>query len=188
MSATLTREEAFGLLRKEVQNENLVKHCLATEAIMRKVAERLGEDREEWGITGLLHDLDFESTKNSPQEHTKKTVELLKEKGFPESALQAVREHNAEALGIPRQSKFGIALSCSETITGLIVATALVYPDKKLASVKTKSVRKRMKETAFARRVNREIIRECERIGIPLEEFIELSLNAMRDIAEPLGL
>ena len=188
MSTKVRREDALGLLREHVQNENLVKHCLATEAIMRGLAERLGEDTETWGLVGLLHDLDFESTKDSPQEHTRKTVEVLSEKGLSEDALQAIREHNAEALGIPRQSRFGIALACSETITGLIVATALIYPDKKLASVKPKSVRKRMKETAFARKVNREIIRDCEQIGVPLDEFIELSLRAMQGIADQLGL
>ncbi len=188
MSISISREEALQLLREFVQNENLIKHSLATEAIMRKMAERLGEDPDKWGVTGLVHDLDFESTKDSPAEHTKMTIRLLGEKGFPEDALQAIREHNAEGLGITRESKFGIALASSETITGLIVATALVYPDKKLASVKAKSVRKRMRETAFARKVNREIIRECERVGVPLDEFIELSLNAMRDIGEQLGL
>ncbi len=188
MTASMNRHDALELLRSEVQNENLIKHCLATEAIMRKMAERLGEDPDLWGLVGLLHDLDFESTKDSPPEHTTKTTQILAAKGFPENALQAIREHNAKALAIPRQSRFGIALACSETITGLIVATALVYPDKKLASVKPKSVRKRMKETAFARNVNRDIICECERIAIPLDEFIELCLSAMQSIADQLGL
>jgi len=188
MSIPITRDEAVELLRSQVQNQNLVKHCLATEAIMRKMAQRLGEDPEKWAITGLLHDLDFESTKDTPSEHTKKTIELLGERGFPEDALQAIREHNAQGLGISRQTKFGIALACSETITGLIVATTLVYPDKKVGSVKPKSVRKRMKEGAFARNVNRDIIRECERIGILLDEFIQLSLTAMQGIAAQLGL
>jgi len=188
MSIQMNREEALALLRQHVRNENLVKHCLATEAIMRNMADRFGEDPHAWALTGLLHDLDFESTENSPAEHTKKTIEHLRDRGFPEDALLAIREHNAEALGIPRQSRFGIALACSETITGLIVATALVYPDKKLASVKAKSVRKRMRETAFARKINREIIQECERAGVPLDEFIELSLKAMQGIAEQLGL
>ncbi len=188
MSISISREEAVQLLKENVGNENLIKHCLATEAILTKMAQRLGEDAEEWGITGLLHDLDFESTKDSPAQHTNKTIELLTEKGFREDALLAVREHNAEGLGIPRQSKFGIALACSETITGLVVATALVYPDKKLASVKPRSIRKRMGESAFARNVNRDIVRECERIGVPLDEFIELSLTAMQGIASQLGL
>jgi putative nucleotidyltransferase with HDIG domain len=184
----LTRDEAHALLCEHVGAENLRKHCLATEAILRALARRLGEDEELWGITGLVHDLDFETTADAPAEHTKHTCEVLADKGFPEHTLQAVREHNAEALGIPRESRLGIALACGETITGLIVATALVYPDKKLASVKPKSVRKRMKKKDFARAVSREIIGECERIGIALDDFVELSLEAMQSVAADLGL
>lgn len=188
MSVPIDRQEALALLQEQVHNENLVKHCLATEAIMRSVARRLGEDPDKWGLTGLLHDLDFETSKDTPPLHTTKTVELLSSRGFPDDVLHAVREHNAEALGIRRESSLGIALACSETITGLLVAAALVCPDKKLASVKPKSVRKRMKETAFARNVNRSIILESERIGIPLDDFIELSLAAMQEIGRQLGL
>ena len=184
----MTRDEAYDLLCEHVKAENLRKHCLATEAILRALARRLGEDEQLWGVVGLLHDLDFESTADSPGEHTRITCEILREKGFSEAVLQSIREHNAEALGIARQSKCGIALACGETITGLIVATALVYPDKKLASVKPRSVLKRMKKKDFARAVSREIIGECERLGIPLEEFAQLSLEAMQDIAEDLGL
>jgi len=184
----LTREEAYKLLCDHVAAENLRKHCIATEAIMRALARRLGRDEELWGIVGLLHDLDYERTADSPPDHTRETCEILREKGFPEEALTAIREHNAEALGIPRESEFGIALACGETITGLIVATALVMPDKKLASVKAKSVLKRMKKKDFARAVSREIIRECERIGIPLEEFVDLCLEAMRGVSDKLGL
>jgi uncharacterized protein len=188
MAFPISREEALALLQDHVQNENLIKHCLATEAIMRSLAEKLGEDVEKWGITGLLHDLDFESTKDTPHEHTATTVRILREKGFPEDALQAIREHNAEALGIPRESRFGIGLACAETVTGLVVATALVYPDKKLASVKPKSIRKRMRETAFARNVNRDIICECERVGVSLDGFVALSLSSMQSVADELGL
>ena len=184
----LTRQEALELLREHVHAENLRKHAIATEAIMRALARRLGEDEELWGITGLLHDLDYERTADAPAEHTRQTCQVLRQKGFPEEAIKAVSEHNAEALGIPRESRFGIALACGETITGLIVATALVMPDKKLASVKASSVRKRMKKRDFARAVSREIICECERLGIPLEEFIELSLGAMQGVADELGL
>ncbi len=184
----MTREEALALLQEHIHNENLVKHCLATEAIMKNVAQRLGEDADKWGMTGLLHDLDFETTKDSPAQHTAKTVEVLAAKSFPEDVLHAIREHNAENLGIRRESRVGIALACSETITGLLVAAALVCPDKRLASVKSKSVRKRMKETAFARSVNRDTICECERIGIPVDDFIDLSLAAMQGIASQLGL
>jgi putative nucleotidyltransferase with HDIG domain len=184
----MTRDEAYDLLCQHVQAENLRKHCLATEAILRALARRLGEDEALWGIVGLLHDLDFESTADLPAEHTKATCDLLRGKGFPEEALQAIREHNAEALGIARESRFGIALACGETITGLIVATALVMPDKKLASVKAKSVLKRMRKKDFARAVSREIIAECERLGIPLDEFAPLALEAMQGVADDLGL
>jgi putative nucleotidyltransferase with HDIG domain len=184
----ITRPEACELLWQHVKAENLRKHCLATEAILRALARRLGEDEELWGVVGLVHDLDFESTATAPPEHTKLTREILRDKGLPEAALQAIREHNAEALGIPRESRFGIALACGETITGMIVATALVMPDKKLASVQASSVVKRMKKKDFARAVSRETICECERLGIPLGEFAQLSLDAMRGIAEELGL
>ena len=184
----LSRDEACDLLCEHVKADNLRKHCLATEAILRALARRLGEDEELWGIVGLVHDLDFEQTAETPAEHTRITCEILGTKHFPPEALQAIQEHNAEALGIPRESRMGIALACGETITGLIVATALVYPDKKLASVKPKSVRKRMKKKDFARAVSREIIGECERIGIPLDEFIALSLEAMQGVSDALGL
>ena len=184
----MTRDEAYALLCEHVQAENLRKHCLATEANLRALARRLGEDEELWGIVGLIHDLDFERTADAPAEHTLVTCQLLADKGLPEEALLGIREHNAEALGIPRTSKLGIALACGETITGLIVATALVYPDKKLASVKASSVRKRMKKKDFARAVSREIICECERLGLPLDEFIALCLEAMAGIAADLGL
>ena len=184
----LDREEALALLRSKVKADPLFKHCLASEAILRALARCLEEDPETWGIVGLIHDLDFEETKDAPQLHTLKAAEVLRELGVEEEIIEAIKAHNAEALGIPRESKLGIALACSETITGLIVAAALIMPDKKLAGVKPKSVRKRMKEPAFARNVNREIIRECERLGLSLEEFIELSLRAMQDIGQELGL
>jgi uncharacterized protein len=184
----MTRDEAYALLCQHVQADNLRKHCLASEAILRALARRLGEDEELWGVVGLVHDLDFAATASTPPEHTRKTVEILREKGLPETALQAIREHNAEALGIPRESRFGIALSCGETITGLIVATALIMPDKKLASVQAASILKRMKKKDFARAVSREVIGECARLGIPLEDFAQLSLAAMQGIAGELGL
>lgn len=184
----MTRDDAYGLLCEHVKAENLRKHCLATEAILRALARRLGQDEALWGLVGLLHDLDFERTASTPAEHTNLTVGILREKGFPEPVLQGIREHNAEALGIPRESQLGIALACGETITGLIVATALVMPDKKLASVQASSVNKRMKKKDFARNVSREIIVECERLGIPIEDFVQLSLSAMQGVAGQLGL
>jgi len=184
----MNREEAFELLRAYVHQENLIKHSLATEAIMRVLAERFGEDADKWGIAGLLHDLDYEETFESPEHHGRKTAEVLEGKEFPRDMIDAILAHNAEALGIERATRFDFAITCSECITGLITATALVYPDKKLKSVKTKSITKRMKEKGFARSVNRDLIRLCEKIDIPLPEFAAISLDAMRGIDEELGL
>lgn len=184
----MNRDEALELLCTHVKNANMIKHCLASEAVLAALAERLGTDRERWALAGLLHDLDVELTAADLQVHGLKTVEILEEKGIDAEILDAIRMHNEEAHGEKRETIFQHALAAGETITGLIVATALVYPDKKLASVKTKSIVKRMKEKAFARSVNRDVIRECEVIGIPLREFAELSLNAMRSISDELGL
>ncbi len=184
----MKRNDALALLHTYVKNENMIKHCLASEAVLAALAERLGEDREKWALAGLLHDLDVEITAADLQVHGLKTVEILHSHGVEAEILEAVRMHNEEAHGEKRRTVFQHALAAGETITGLIVATALVYPDKKLAQVKVKSIIKRMKEKAFARSVNRDIIRECEVIGIPLNEFAELSLNAMRSISDDLGL
>lgn len=184
----MNREEAFNLLKDYLKTPALAKHCLASEAIMRSLAERLGEEPEVWGVVGLIHDLDFEETKDTPELHTLKAAEILEGKGFPRELIEAIKAHNAEALGIPREGKLAVALACAETITGLIVATALVMPDKKLAGVKAKSVLKRMKEPAFARNVNREIIQECQKLGLSVEDFVALSLEAMRGISDDLGL
>ena len=184
----MTREEALDLLQQYIHQENLLKHCLATEAIMRSLARRLGEDEDLWGIAGLLHDLDYNATKDQMDRHGLVTAEILKERGVCRKVIEAIIAHNAENLGLKRISTFHHALVASECITGLIVATALVYPDKKLASVKPQSIIKRMKQKEFARSVNRDHIRECELLGIPMGEFADLSLAAMRTISDQLGL
>jgi putative nucleotidyltransferase with HDIG domain len=181
-------EKAREIFHQYVRTENLIKHCLATEAIMRALARRLGEDETLWGVTGLLHDLDFEETKEDPPSHTLKTAQVLAENGVNAITIQAIKAHNAEALGINRTHPIDFALTAAENITGLIVATALVYPDKKLASVKVSSVIKRMKEKAFAKNVRREAILECQRLGLSLEEFAEISLKAMQEMSQDLGL
>jgi putative nucleotidyltransferase with HDIG domain len=188
MEVGITREEALGLVKGHLQSESLLKHCLATEAIMRALAKRLGADAEAWGIAGLLHDLDYNETKECMEEHGRGTERILRQKGVGTEVIGAILAHNAENLGIERSSAFDFALTCAETITGLVIATALVYPDKKLASVKPSSIIKRMKQKEFARAVNREHIRLCEKIGIPLEEFCGLSLSALQEIHEELGL
>ena len=184
----MDREKALQLLSSHLKNENLLKHCLASEAIMRSLAGELDADIEKWGMAGLLHDLDFEKTKDDPATHTLVSSRILEDHGIDDETIKAIKGHNAEALGINRETKMDFALATAETVTGLIIATALIYPDKTLESVKIKSILKRMKEKAFAKNVNREIIKECEHLGIPLERFIEISLKAMQEISHDLGL
>jgi len=183
----ITREDALELLRSRLKSEVLVKHCLATEAIMRDLAEKKGGDPEVWGIAGLLHDLDYERTADDPSRHGLASAEML-EGSLPESALQAIRSHNAELNGTERVSDLDWLLSAGESITGLIVAVALVYPGRKLEPVKLKSVLKRMNVSGFARSVSRERIRECSEAGYELRDFASISLESMKGIAAELGL
>jgi putative nucleotidyltransferase with HDIG domain len=184
----MDRQQAFDLLNNHLKAGNLRKHCVATEAIMRALAERLDEPEDLWGIVGLLHDLDFEETAHQPSEHGLRTADILAGSDLPPEVITAINAHNAEALGLERKSTIDFALTCAESITGLVIATALVYPDKRLASVKPKSILKRMQKKDFARRVNRDQIRLCEEIGVPLTDFADLSLRAMQGISEELGL
>jgi uncharacterized protein len=186
--AGISRQEAFDLLEKYLQQDSLLKHCLATEAIMRALAGKMGYDENVWGIAGLLHDLDYHETRDRMEEHGLQTEKLLQGLGVSREITDAIKGHNADNLGFQRKTDFEYALTAAECITGLIVATALVYPDKKLASVKPQSIIKRMKQKEFARSVNREYIRECEKINMPLEEFVAVSLAAMCTISDELGL
>ena len=184
----LPREEALSLLRRYIKNEKMISHSLASEAVLRALAERLGRDADAWAQAGLLHDLDVEVTNADPYTHGPEAAKWLSEMGVDLEIVDAIGMHNEMATGKQRSSEFQHALAAGETITGLIMATALVYPDKKIASVKTKSVVKRMKEKAFAASVKRENILECEMIGIPIDEFAALSIAAMATIAEEIGL
>lgn len=184
----IDRAQGLALLKEHCKEEILIKHSVATEAVMQALAKRLGHDPEQWGIAGLLHDLDYDETKDDPPRHTLRTEKILREQGMGEEIIEAIKAHNAEALGMGREKPFHFAITCAESITGLIVATALVYPDKKIAGVKPSSIVKRMKEKGFARKVRRDAIRECENLGLGLEEFAELSLKAMQGISDQLGL
>lgn len=185
----MEREQALELLKRYVAGPNMLKHCLASEAVMRALAARLGRDAGLWGLAGLLHDLDAELTAGDLSRHTHEAARILKESGLPDQLIEAVKMHNEAAQGgLKRSDLFHKALAAAETVTGLITATALVYPDKKLASVKASSVVKRMKDKRFAASVDRGIIMECEDLGLGLEEFVELALAAMRGIAPELGL
>lgn len=184
----IDRAAALELLSKHVKTPNMFKHCLASEAVMRALAARIGEDQDKWGLAGLLHDLDAE-THTDLTVHTTETARVLREIGVDAEIVEAIRLHNEMAHpGESRTTRFHHLLAAGETITGLITATALVYPDKRLVSVKPKSVRKRINEKAFAAGANRDIIRECETAGIPLDEFCDTCLAAMQGISDDLGL
>ena len=183
----MDREKALDSVRANVDNENLIKHMLATEAIMRSLAQRLDGDEEEWGLTGLLHDIDVELTEGDMSTHSKLGADLVREMGASETMAKAILAHN-EAHGVPRETMLDKALFCADPLTGLIIAAALVLPDKKLANLKAKSVRKRFKEKGFAAGAKREQIALCSEIGLELDEFIELGVAAMQGISDDLGL
>ncbi len=184
----MDRKEALEILHHYIKNQNMLNHCYASEAVMRALAVRLGHDEDKWGLAGLLHDLDVELVKGDMYIHGKETAKILAEKDVDMEVIDAIRMHNETSAGEKRSKEFQFALAAGETITGLIVATTLVYPDKKLASVQPKSVIKRMKELKFAASVRRENILECENIGIPLPEFAEISIKAMQKISDQIGL
>ncbi len=183
----MTREEALNSVKANVEDENLVKHMLATEAIMRALARRLGEDYEEWGLTGLLHDIDMELTGGDMKTHSKLGADLARELGASGAMAHAILCHN-ETHGIPLETKLDKALFCADPLTGLIIAAVLVRPDKKLAGLEANSVKKRFKERSFAAGANRQQIASCSEIGLELDEFIGLGLEAMKGIADDLGL
>ncbi len=184
----MTRNQALEVLNQYVKQDNMLKHSLASEAVMRAIARRLNQDEEKWGLAGLLHDVDVEVTNADALIHGQKVIDILTPLGVDSDVIDAISMHNECSAKAQRSTMFHFALAAGETITGLITATTLVYPDKKLASVKTKSVVKRMKEKNFAASVKRESILECELIGISINEFAEISITAMLEISDQLGL
>ena len=176
------------MLHANVKKESMIAHSLASEAVLRALARRLGQDEDVWGLAGLLHDVDVEITNADPKIHGLKALEMLRQAGVAEEIAVAVSLHNEDAAPGPRTEPLHFALAAGETITGLVTATTYVYPERRLAAVKPKSVVKRMKEKSFAASVKRENILECERLGIPIEEFAVLAMAAMAEIHEDLGL
>ncbi|MCX7697440.1 MAG: HDIG domain-containing protein [Bacteroidales bacterium] len=176
----ISRDQALQILETHVKNPKMIMHCLASEVVMRALARRLGQDEDMWGIAGLLHDIDVEITHADPNKHGTLVRELLSNYDVPKEVLEAISRHNEVSSVTPRQTMLDHALAAGETITGLIFATALVYPDKKISSVKPSSVVKRMKEKHFAASVKRENIMECELIGLSIQEFTEIALEAMK--------
>jgi len=183
----MTREEAFQLVNEKINNRNLVKHTLSVESVMRKLSKKFNEDTEKWGLSGLLHDIDYEETKNEPSLHSLKGAEELEKLGVNPDIVYAIKVHN-EMHNLPRNSKLDKALYCADPLTGLIVAAVLVLPDKKLSSLTPDSVLKRFKEKSFAKGANREVIKSCEELGLTLEEFVKIGLEAMQEISNDLGL
>ena len=183
----MMRDEAIASIRANVENENLVNHMLATEAIMRALSRRFGQDEEEWGLTGLIHDIDVELTEGDMSAHSKLGADIARELGASNEMAHAILCHN-EAHGVPCESLLEKALFCTDPLTGLIVAGALVRPDKKLAGLSVESLMKRFSEKRFAAGANREHIAQCKEIGLELEEFIALGLEAMQGIASDIGL
>lgn len=164
----------------------MIKHMLATEAIMRALARKLGEDEEEWGITGLIHDIDVELVEGDMSTHGKLGSDLARELGANGTMAHAILCHN-EAHGVRPETKLDKALFCADPLSGLITAAALVRPDK-LGGLTSKSVMKRFREKSFAAGVNREQVAECQQIGLELEDFMALGIEAMQGIASDLGL
>ena len=183
----MERAQALKAVTDNVKNQNLVRHMLAAEAIMRALARRFGEDEEEWGLAGLLHDIDLEILAGDLTNHSKLSAEIVQKMGGSPAMVHAIICHN-EAHGVACRSRMDQALYCADPLTGLITAGALIRPEKKLAVVEASSIRKRFKEKSFAAGANREQIATCAALGLTLEEFIALGLSAMQAISNELGL
>jgi len=182
----MNREDAIKMVKENISKENLFKHMLAVEAIMRETAEHLGEDKEKWGLVELLHDIDFEKIKDH-KEHGIISGDILKDK-VDDEIIRAIKSHNFENTNINPESKMEMTLIAADAISGLVIAAALIIPSKKLEDVKLESIGKKFKQKDFARNCDREKILYCEKIGINREKFFEISLKALQKISNELGL
>ncbi len=187
-----SRQDALAIVHEYTASDSLRKHMLAVEAAMRAYAARFGEDADRWGLAGLLHDFDYERWPNaahSPtEEHPSQGVRILRAKGFPEDILQAILGH-AQYCGVPRESAMARTLFAVDELTGLITATALVRPSRSVHEVDARSVRKKMKDKAFARGVSRDdVLQGAQELGVDLNEHIDFVIGAMRAAASDIGL
>src|SRR5215203_5776408 len=187
-----SREEALALVHEYTASDSLRKHMLAVEAAMRAYAARFGEDPERWGLTGLVHDFDYErfpnATHSPSEEHPAEGVRILRSRGWPEDVLEAILGHG-DYTGVPRVSRLAKTLYAVDELTGLITATALVRPSRSVHEVDARSVRKKMKDKAFARGVNRDdVIEGAADLGVDLDEHIDFVIRAMQAVAPSLGL
>lgn len=181
----MTREVALELLKQHLHNKNLIKHCLAVEQCMKAMAKKLGGNEETWGLAGLLHDLDYELTEKSPERHTKETIKILQNYELPAEVLQAIQAHAGQ---VPCQTAMDWAIYSVDPTTGLIIAAALMHPEKKLKAVDLEFLKRRYKEKSFARGAKREEIEKCVNLGLSLDEFLSICLQAMQEIDQELGL
>ncbi len=181
----MNRDETLELIKKHVKNNNLIKHMLGVETVMRHFAARFNENGDEWAMAGLVHDIDVEMTKDSPGLHGKKGAEILRAAGVSERIIEAVANHPKDE---PMGDNMSKMLYSADQVTGLIVAGALIHPDKKLASINAEFIVKRFNEKRFAAGANRDRIKAVEKMGIPLPEFIDESLKAMQAVHADLGL
>lgn len=181
----MEREEALELVKKHLKNKNLIKHSLAVEACMKAMASRLNKDVEKWGLAGILHDLDYEITEKSPELHTTETVKILKEIGIEPDIISTIQAHAGK---VPCQSEMEWAIFSIDPLTGLVIAATLMHPSKRLKEVDLGFVKRRYKEKSFARGARREDIEQIKNIGIDLDEFISICLEAMQGIDKELGL
>lgn len=181
----MDRAKALDLVNSKIKTKNLIKHSLAVEACMKKIAESFSEDVEEWGLAGLLHDLDYEETKDDFSKHGFITADILEKEGINSKVIEAIRAHPGH---IKRNTLMAKALYCVDPLTGLIVAACLMHPEKKLGAVNTEFVLNRFKEKNFARGANRGQIKACEELGLSLQEFTAMCLGAMQNMSKELGL
>lgn len=183
----MDRNQGYEELKERLTNKNLIKHSLAVEAIMRELAVYFKDDIEQWGLAGLLHDIDYDRTADDPSRHSILGAEMLEELGVDEGVIYAVKAHNSYH-GIERRRRIDKALYCADPVSGLITAGALILPSKKLEGITVDFFVKRFYEKSFARGANRDQIKSCEELGLSLEQFIEIALNAMKGISKELGL
>ncbi len=181
----MTREEAITLLREKLKNNNLFKHSLAAEACLKELAERFSESTAQWGLAGLLHDIDYEETEGQAARHGLEGAKFLEKFQLDNAIINAIMVHSGH---LPPETKLDWALFAADPLTGLIVASALMHPEKRLKALNTDFVLRRFKEKRFAAGANREQISTCKNLGLELEEFIEICLRGMQRVSEELGL
>ncbi|MGD2295724.1 MAG: HDIG domain-containing protein [Candidatus Aminicenantes bacterium] len=181
----MNRDEALDLVKQHLKNKNLVKHCLAVEACMRAMAAKLNQDVEKWGLSGILHDLDYEITEKSPELHTTETVKILENLDIDTDIIRTIQAHAGQ---VPCQNEMEWSIFAIDPLTGLIIAAALMHPSKKLKDVDLGFIKRRYKEKSFARGARREDIEQITNVGMDLDEFLFICLEAMQGISDKLGL